>query len=82
MPVGVAILWRNQERDPEPAPPADPALRTLRVLSAVLGVLLVAGAALLFAVPVRAGEHLAVLAAVLALSLHALARSRAHVRHL
>jgi hypothetical protein len=57
VPVGVAILWRNQERDPEPAPPADPALRGVRVLSAVLGIVLVAGAAVLFAAPARAGEH-------------------------
>jgi hypothetical protein len=57
VPIGVAILWRNQERDPEPVPPADPGLRTLRVLSAVLGIVLVAGAAALFAAPLRIGQH-------------------------
>jgi Ca2+/Na+ antiporter len=57
VPFGVAVLWRNQERDPEPVPPADPALRPVRAASAVLGVLLVAGAALLFAAPVRFAAH-------------------------
>src|SRR3954454_12891801 len=53
VPVGVTILWRNQERNPEPVPPAHPALGPVRVLSAVLGAVLVIGAALLFAAPVH-----------------------------
>src|SRR4051812_39797436 len=57
VPVGVAILWRNQERHPEPAPPADPALRTVRALSGVLGLVLVAGAAVLFAAPLRSSDY-------------------------
>jgi Ca2+/Na+ antiporter len=57
VPFGVVILWRNQERNPEPVPPAHPALRPVRALSAVLGLLLVAGAALLFAAPVHFGAH-------------------------
>jgi hypothetical protein len=55
VPLGVAVLWRRQERDAEPAPAADPALRPVRLLSAVAGGVLVLGAALLFASPTDAG---------------------------
>ncbi|HEY7073736.1 MAG TPA: hypothetical protein VH418_00140 [Solirubrobacteraceae bacterium] len=55
VPVGVALLWRRQERNAEPAPAAHPALRPVRRLSAAAGALLVVGAALLFAAPHRLG---------------------------
>lgn len=51
VPLGIVVLWRLQERDPEPAPPLDPALRPLRPLSAVLGALLVVCATMLFTAP-------------------------------
>jgi hypothetical protein len=51
VPIGVLVLWRNQEREPQPEPPADPALRGVRLASAGLGLLLVTGAAVLFAAP-------------------------------
>ena len=40
----------------EPEPPAGPGLRVVRVLSAVLGAVLVVGAAALFVAPVEVGE--------------------------
>lgn len=55
VPAGVALLWRRQERDAEPAPARHPALRAPRRLSGAFGVLLVASAALLFASPHRLG---------------------------
>jgi hypothetical protein len=57
VPIGVAILWRNQERDADPAPPADPVLRPVRLVSAVLGALLVVGATALYIAPADLGEH-------------------------
>jgi len=51
IPFGVAILWRRQERIAPPAPAADPALRVLRALSAVLGVVLLAGALWMYVAP-------------------------------
>jgi hypothetical protein len=57
VPFGVAYLWLMQERSAEPEPPADPALRPLRGASAVLGAVLVAGAAALYLFPVGVGRH-------------------------
>ena len=51
VPLIVALLWWLQERDAEPVPAPDPGLRVVRTLSAVLGGVLVAGAALLFVLP-------------------------------
>jgi hypothetical protein len=47
----------RQRRDAQAVPPADPRLRTLRVLSALFGTLLIGGAIALFAAPVRLGAH-------------------------
>jgi hypothetical protein len=57
VPFVLPVLVMLQRRVAEPEPPADPALRTVRVLSAVCGALLVAGAAALFVAPVELGEH-------------------------
>jgi hypothetical protein len=52
-PLGIAYLWRLQERAAPPAPPADPALNGVRAFSAVMGVVLLAGALWLFVAPDR-----------------------------
>src|SRR5919197_1930079 len=57
VPLAVPLLVSRQRRDADAEPAADPALRTLRVLSAIVGALLVAGAAALFVEPVELGEH-------------------------
>jgi hypothetical protein len=50
------LVWRqNQNADAEPA--ADPRLRPVRVLSAILGAGLLAGAIALFVAPVELGKH-------------------------
>ena len=51
VPFGVAALWRRQERAAPAAPPADPCLRGVRLVSAALGALIVAGSLALFAAP-------------------------------
>jgi hypothetical protein len=56
VPIVVAYLWRRQERNAPPAPPAHPGLRPLRVASAVIGGLVLAGSAALFAAPATVGE--------------------------
>jgi hypothetical protein len=57
VPFALPVLVMLQRRVAEPEPPADPALRIVRVLSAVCGAVLVAGAAALFVAPVELGEH-------------------------
>ena len=55
VPFAVPVLVLLQRRVAEPEPPADPRLGTVRVLSAVCGAALVAGAAALFVAPVDVG---------------------------
>jgi hypothetical protein len=57
VPFGVVYLWTRQERVAEPEPDADPALRGLRIVSGVLGGLVVLGALALFLTPVGLGKH-------------------------
>ena len=57
VPIAVPLLVARQRRVAEPEPPADPRLRTLRAVSAVVGAVLIAGAAALFVAPVELGEH-------------------------
>jgi hypothetical protein len=57
VPFAIPFLVLRQRRNAEPTPPADPGLRSTRVLSAVLGALLIAGAAALFLAPVRLAPH-------------------------
>jgi hypothetical protein len=57
VPLAVPFLVARQRRVAEAQPAADPALRGLRVLSAIVGVPLVIGAAALFVAPVELGEH-------------------------
>jgi hypothetical protein len=57
VPVAVPILVYRQRRTAESRPAADPALRPTRVLSAVFGVVLLAGAIALYAAPVAVGKH-------------------------
>jgi hypothetical protein len=51
VPALVALLWVRQERGSGSQPAADPRLRRLRALSAVLGGVMAAGAIALFAAP-------------------------------
>jgi len=57
VPLAVPFLVARQRRVAEAEPAADPALRSVRVLSAIVGVPLLAGAAALFAAPAELGAH-------------------------
>jgi hypothetical protein len=57
VPLAVPFLVARQRRVAEGQPAADSALRAVRVLSAIVGVPLVIGAAALFVAPVELGEH-------------------------
>jgi hypothetical protein len=57
VPLAVPVLVARQRRVAEAEPAADPALRVVRVLSGIVGALLVAGAAALFAAPAELSEH-------------------------
>ncbi len=57
VPIAVPLLVARQRRVAASEPPADPALRALRVLSATLGAALVVGAAALFVAPAELGTH-------------------------
>ena len=57
VPFAVPVLVLLQQRVAEPEPPADPALRPVRALSAVCGAVMVAGAAALYLAPVEVGEE-------------------------
>ena len=57
VPLAVPFLVFRQRRVADPAPTADPRLRTVRLLSAIVGAPLLAGAVALFVAPVELGEH-------------------------
>jgi hypothetical protein len=57
VPLAVPFLVSRQRRIADEEPAADPRLRAVRVVSAIMGVALVAGAVALFAAPVELGEH-------------------------
>ena len=57
VPFVLPVLVMRQRAVAEPEPPADPGLRVVRVLSAVLGAVLVVGATALFVAPVDVGER-------------------------
>ena len=57
VPLAVPFLVLRQRRAADAVPAADPRLRTLRVLSAIAGAPLLAGAIALFVAPVELGEH-------------------------
>jgi hypothetical protein len=57
VPFAVPVLVLLQQRAAEPEPPADASLRAVRVVSAVVGVVLLVGAVALFAAPVDLGKH-------------------------
>jgi hypothetical protein len=50
------LVWR-QRANADPEPEASPKLRTIRLISAVLGAGILAGAIALFAAPVELGQH-------------------------
>ena len=57
VPLAVPILVARQRADADPEPEADPKLTPTRVVSAILGVGVLAGAIALFAAPVELGQH-------------------------
>jgi hypothetical protein len=57
VPLAVPYLVARQRRVADAEPPADPRLRTVRVLSAIVGAALLAGAVALFVAPVDLGRH-------------------------
>jgi hypothetical protein len=57
VPLAVPFLVMRQRRVAEAPAPADPRLRTVRALSGVAGVVLLAGAVALFASPVELGKE-------------------------
>jgi hypothetical protein len=57
VPLAVPVLVARQRRVDVAAPPADPRLGPLRAASAVVGVVLLAGAIALFAAPSSLGSH-------------------------
>jgi hypothetical protein len=57
VPLAVPVLVYRQRHAAESRPAADPRLRLVRVLSAVLGGVLLIGAVALYAAPVRLGAH-------------------------
>jgi hypothetical protein len=57
VPFAVPYLVYRQQRNAEPAPPADGALTPLRAISAVAGVAILIGAVALFAAPADLGKH-------------------------
>jgi hypothetical protein len=57
VPLAVPFLVARQRRAADAGPAADPRLRTVRVLSAIVGIPVLAGALALFAAPVELGEH-------------------------
>ncbi len=56
VPFAVALLWRRQERDADPTPPRDPALRGMLARSAALGAVLGALGLALVALPGTLGD--------------------------
>ena len=57
VPLAVPFLVARQRRAADAEPPADPRLRSVRVLSAIVGAVLIVGAAALFVAPVDLGER-------------------------
>jgi hypothetical protein len=57
VPLAVPILVYRQRRAAESRPAADPALRVTKLLSAVIGVLVIAGSVALYVAPVAVGRH-------------------------
>ena len=57
VPLALPLLAARQRRVAEAEPAADPRLRAVRVLSAIAGAALLAGAVALFAAPVELGRH-------------------------
>ena len=57
VPLAIPFLVMRQRRDADDAPPADPRLRPLKILSAIFGAVMIAGATALFLAPVELGEH-------------------------
>ncbi len=57
VPFAVPYLVIQQNRSAEPVPEADPALLPVRLMSALSGTLLLAGAAALYIAPVAIGKH-------------------------
>ena len=57
VPVAVPVLVHGQRRTAESRPAADPGLRPVRLLSAVLGAVLLVGAVALYAAPAKLGQH-------------------------
>jgi hypothetical protein len=55
--AGVPLVVARQRCVADAAPAADPRLRPIRVLSAIVGVPLLAGAIALFVAPVELGQH-------------------------
>jgi hypothetical protein len=57
VPLAIPYLVARQRATADEAPPVDPRLRPLRVISAVVGTVILVGAAALFIAPVELGEH-------------------------
>jgi hypothetical protein len=57
VPLAVPYLVMRQRRTADPEPQADPKLNVTRILSAILGAGVLAGAIALFAAPVELGQH-------------------------
>jgi hypothetical protein len=57
VPLAVPFLVARQRRVADGEPAAHPRLRAIRVLSAIVGAPLLAGAVALFAAPIELGEH-------------------------
>jgi hypothetical protein len=57
VPFAVPVLVHRQRRTAESRPAADPKLRSIRILSAVIGGVLAVGAIALYAAPAELGKH-------------------------
>lgn len=57
VPLAVPFLVARQRRAADAEPPADPRLSALRVVSAIAGAAVLAGAVALYLAPVELGEH-------------------------
>ncbi len=57
VPFAIPFLVARQRRNAEPVPDADPSLRVVRILSAIAGALLIAGATALYLFPADLAPH-------------------------
>ena len=57
VPLAIPFLVMRQRANADDAPPVDPRLKPLKVLSAIGGVAMLAGAIALYLAPVELGEH-------------------------